>query len=211
MADEAFVRQLLRRMGRLGIRYVRPKIRSSKGKPIRTLQRALQSILLSDDTLVLRVPHYWAVYVHDGRRAPFGPRRSTFLIWFRNPREDPRLKAYGGHTPQRSFQLRSLSPSQFEDVLEQDAEARRAGRLSPVVITTEVRTPTRGTRFFDNEPGGGMAGFSNQVGREAMSEFRFFLTRFLRTELGLSGRVPLATGGMPLSFRRIEEVADVSL
>lgn len=209
MADEAFQRRLLNEIGRAARRKVRPLIRTYKGKPIRQLQRALRLVLVSDDKAVLRIPHYWAVYVHDGRNAPFGPRTSVFLIWWKDPRQDPRLS--GGQTPERASQLRSLTPDEFRDAVQARDDALRAGRESPVVITRRVRRQTPPSRFFGNGPGEGMAGFVVEANRIGQQEFKRFALNLLKNELGVTSFVPFVPAGSGISFKVVKENADIVL
>ena len=73
----------------------------------RTLSRALSCRLERPGprtaVAFLSVPHYWAVYYHDGRgRAhPDG----QWLIWYPNPNDDPR---HNGVFPTKRSQIRSL-------------------------------------------------------------------------------------------------------
>lgn len=171
MADEFldFKRRLLKRLGREAKNYVRPKISSYKGKPIHALREALEA-RVELDSVVVSIPHFWAVYVHDGRKAPFGPKRGSFLIWWKDPTKDPRLR--GGVTPKRASQLRRLTPRQFREALRDNARAINEGREPPVVITRRVRKATPPSPFFSNEAGGGMRGFKESVGPAALKMFR---------------------------------------
>lgn len=209
-AEEDFQRRLVRALGRAAVIRARPRVVSSRQRPIRVLQRALRFELLADDMGQMQIPHYWAVYVHDGRSAPFGPRRSPFLIWFKNPRQDPRLQ--NGVTPERYDPNRRLTKEQFNEVLRIDAEARRNDRESPVVITTRVRRPTRGTFFFSNAAGGGMYRFlEDEAGPIAEVEFKNFAFRQLRSALGIRSRIPTLTqpGSVGLSVERESVRIDV--
>ena len=102
----------------------------------RTLRRALACRLEKTGPRVrtarLSVPHYWAVYYHDGRR-PIRPRRGKFLVYFRNVEDDPRL---GGATasPERHAQTKrlSLSPKTF----------RRLQESGKLLVRTRVDSTT---------------------------------------------------------------------
>lgn len=208
MADERLTNALLREFGRLGVRRVRPKIRSSKGKPIKVLQRALHAELISPRELVLSIPHYWAVYVHDGRRAPVRAKDSTFLIWYRDPNQDPRLRA--GVTPERASQLRHLTTAQFKKALRLNAEALAAGRQSPVVITTQVNKSTPGVPFFSNAAGGGMSGFLEEVNRAGQARVRRYFFTQLKRALGFTTSVPaFGLGGVDFGVIRDEAIIPI--
>jgi hypothetical protein len=130
----------------------------------------------------VEIPHYWALYVHDGRR-PF--RKGRYMVWFRNPNRDPRLR--GGKTPKRKNQLRYLSRAQWKDALQLNADWLEAGGdpyLSPVIITKEIKRATPGAFFFEND--GGMHRMSSTTARLSKEMFsrhvKEFLGEFLRIE-----------------------------
>lgn len=159
--------RLLRDIGRLGYNYVRPKI------PSRTLRRSLRfevlgvSVGLFDPKVGgsvgrLHVPHYWALYVHNGR-GPFNMPRGKFMVWFKDPRQDPRLR--GGKTPERVSQLRHLTAEEFY----------RALQLDQIIVTSRIRKPTPPTPFFANEAGGGMQGFADHVNQQVNAKVREYL------------------------------------
>lgn len=142
-------RKALRAITAAGLDYVRPKIRS------RTLRRALNRWIPTDQQGYIQIPHYWALYVHDGR-GTFAAPPGKYLVWFRNPKDDPRLR--GGVTPVRAADLRHLQPSEFYHWLRENAIARAEGRDPPMVVTRAVRKGVPPARFFEND--GGMAGFA---------------------------------------------------
>ena len=192
MADEGFTRRLVQRIMRAGAIRVRPQI------PSRTLQRALRRVTVSALEGALFIPHYWAVYVHDGRGA-FGPRRGTFLIFFRNPSADPRLA--GRQTPERAASIPRLTRSQFRRALEEFATGS-----GNVIVTRRVKG-VRATPFFSNEPGGGMFGFVGQANDVGQFEFRTFALGFLRRPLDVRGFIPqLGVSGITLTSRKEEAV-----
>lgn len=166
-----WLRDLAEELAERGARIARPKIVSSRGKPIRVLQRALRTRVLGPGHARLEIPHYWAVYVHDGRKAPLRPRLASFFIWWRDPRQDPRLRRFGGVTPKRADQIPRLTPSQFRDALADNREAREAGLEEPVVITPVIRKSTPPVRFFGNRAGGGMVRFGPEARR--LIDWRF--------------------------------------
>lgn len=209
LRKETLIKDLLKRFGRLGVEHVRPKIVSVYGKPIRELQRALSVVSIDRRSTSLYIPHYWAVYVHDGRRAPFGPRRGTFLIWWKDPRQDPRLAPFGGVTPQRASQLRRLTQAQFRAALELRRQALAEGRDSPVVIVPEVRKPTRAVRFFDNR--GGMRGFLHKANAEGQVLVRQEILRSLSKELGVTSFIPRLTAGQGVTIKPKRETVRLKL
>lgn len=162
VSDKQYLRQLLKRLGNMGMGKARPSV------PSRTLRKGLNVFLVDDNNVRIQIPHYWAIFVHDGR-GPFVATRTVFLVWFRNPRDDPRLR--GGVTPVRANQLRRLTKSQFKEGLEANRRAVAEGREPPMIVTHRVRKGTKPTRFFGNEPGEGMHGFDRQAGEEISRSF----------------------------------------
>lgn len=131
----------------------------------------------------LNIPYYWAIFVHQGRD-PF--TSETMMVWWRNPEDDPRRARFGGITPQRRSQLRSLTQQEYRDAV----EARRAhiaaggsALTAPVIITRAIRKATPAKPFFSNT--GGMSGFGQQ-GRAIIAR-RF--DQFVKGSLGDSAQV----------------------
>lgn len=151
--DRRFFARLTNILGSAGATRARPQI------PSRTLRRALVTIRVSDTQVKMHVTHYWAVFVHQGRRAKV-LAGNRFMAWYKNPRQDPRLRVFGGQTPPRASQLIGLrqviSNAQFK-------ADKAAGKI---VFSQEVRATT-GTPFFSNEAGGGMHGFVTQANQIA--------------------------------------------
>ena len=183
MANEVFKKKLLTVLLRAADRKVRPKI------PSKQLRQGLTKTVESGSKGYLEIPHYWALYVHEGRNAPVHAQNSTFLIWYRDPRQDPRL--VGGKTPKRASQLRRLTSSQFKDALQRNRDAREAGLEPPVVIVRAVRKSTEGVPFFSNESRRGMQGFvdeANDIGADVVREFAL---EFLKKELDVKGSLKI--------------------
>jgi len=118
----------------------------------RTISAALAGRRISE--IRLTIPHYWAVYIHDGRPA-FGPRRATFLVWFTDPDDDPRL---AGGFPVRYSDVKRLTKEQFHEGLRINAQRRAVGATLYMHIARSRRgDPPR--RFFSE----GLAGFVDGV------------------------------------------------
>lgn len=169
--------RLVRRLAEAGLRRARPYL----SRKSNTLARAMRAIADTPDLGRIEVPHYWALYVHDGRGA-FA--KQTLMVWFRDPRDDPRLQL--GKTPRRASQLRNLSRAQFADAMaKRDAWIKGGGDPydSPVIITKVIRKSTAAFPFFGNEPGEGMFGFVYDANRLGAEEF----SQLVRRELG--GRI----------------------
>ena len=150
-SSRQFIRSVLREVARRAVRRVRPQI------PSDTLQRAL-GVSLDEAAArfeaTLFIPHYWAVYVHDGRGSISKAGRPGFLIWFKDPTEDPRIS---GGFPERASQIRRLTRQQFRAGLARNRAHIAAGGDPfdvPMIVVKQVG-PVKGSFFFTK----GMLGF----------------------------------------------------
>lgn len=191
-----FQRRLARRLGEAGIRIVRPKVRVVSGTLARSLYlrvgRSEKRFRPNDIEARLSIPHYWAVYAHDGRR-PFVKAR--YMVFWRDPRNDPR-RAPSGRTPPRRASLRTLSAAEFRRawaVRENWIAAGGDPYDSPVIITRQIRKATPPTRFFENEAGG-MAGFSEVASRIAQKDFSEYVKARLGDSLRVKERLEIEIG-----------------
>jgi len=183
------------------------KARSITKIPSKQLIEGLEAIELSDGVGILHIPHYWAAYVHDGR-PPVTPQTASFLVWFKNPAEDPRYP--GGRYPVYRRDIKRLSQAQFKAGLARNREVikRYKAMTGKKVLTSEdyramdlpmiiaVRSPRAGTAgkqpgssfyfaegvpFFSNAPGGGMDGFTEECNDAGAKIFnRYIADRFQR-------------------------------
>lgn len=134
------VRDILEAVGQAEIARVRRSI------PSRTLRAALRLVIdESRNRAHLFIPHYWAVYLHDGRDG-FGPRSAKKLVFFDNPKDDPRIR--GARAPERASQLRRLSRREYQKGLEINNERRRRGQR-PYMYVVDSVGPATGSKFFD--------------------------------------------------------------
>ena len=162
-ADQRFLDRLGTRLGKAALRRARPRVRQSSS----TLARAMVVLRPTLLTTWVYIPHYWSLYVHDGRRPFVKPH---IMCWFRDPRLDPRLNA--GRTPERVFQLRHLSREEFLYWMQQNRLADPTGtnpRARPMIVTKAIRKPTAPNAFFSNEDG--MRGFDRDASRIVQDEF----------------------------------------
>ena len=115
----------------------------------------------------LLVPHYWAVYYHDGR-GPVRPTQKQFVVYFKRGRKelDPRVRV-GAWYPRRIEQVKRLNRAQFY-------AARKRGDL----VITKKSGPADGKHFFTI----GMRGFRLVAGAYAQIETRLWLTSILREQ-----------------------------
>ena len=162
----SFAERILKKVGRAGLRRAKPQI------PSRTLRRACHFELTVAGPLVssgqLYIPHYWAVILHDGRKEVRTEGRK-FLVWYKDPRHDPRLQA--GKTPARYAdrgKLR-LTPQEFRQEL-------KKGRI----IVSQKSRAVKSRPFFGNAPGEGMYGFEQEVGLIVLEEIRKEVAEFTK-------------------------------
>ena len=135
----------------------------------RTLRNAL-AIQREGNSIFLGVPHYWAIYYHDGRSQAEAPA-GKFLIWFPNPLDDPR---HSGVYPERAAQIQRLNipPEELRVLIETGIAV--VARVSP-----RTQRRVRGARFFEK----GLKGFFSRGSPEGARGF----SRYMR-ELGLVGK-----------------------
>lgn len=176
MAIEDFSRRLSLRLAHAAVDFARPKVKTAST----TLASALRVRFKigREGRASAYIPHYWAVYVHEGRR-PFS--KEHFMVWFRDPKADPRLR--GGKTPARVKDLRRLTKGQFQEALDLRRRWIAQGGDpydSPVIITKTIRKGTPAKRFFGNEAGEGMFGFVERANKIGLDEFN----KLVRAEMG---------------------------
>ncbi len=137
---EQIMREILTAVGEVELERVKKFIGS------RTLREAIfLAVYASLAEAKLIVPHYWAVYYHDGRGS-VSPVSAQKLVFFDNPLEDdPRLQ---GAYPRRSGDLRRLTRGEYEEGLKRNAE-RRAQGLGPFMFVVDAVGPSRPHPFFD--------------------------------------------------------------
>lgn len=139
MTPEEIIRQILEEVGAAELAEARRRIGSG------TLRRALTLIVEESQARArLFIPHYWAVYYHDGRDG-FGPVSANKLVFFDRPEDDPRLE--GGY-PVRASEIRRLTRDEYVEGLERNAERRRNG-LRPFMYVVDSVGPQAGRPFFD--------------------------------------------------------------
>jgi hypothetical protein len=151
VVSDQFLTGLLRQIGRMGV------FRARKVIPSKTLK---QAVFFREDTPTsggVYIPHYWAVYLHDGHGRVY-PKGGKFLVWFRDSKDDPRLPS--GYTPERYAQTQHLTRAAFERGLADNKRARELGMPEPMIVR-KSSGPAPSTDFFSNEKG--FKGFSRNV------------------------------------------------
>lgn len=170
----------------------RGKIKAFPSIPSKQLQAALISEETSVGTGRLHVPHYWAQYVHDGRGpAPSVGGTGKILVWFKDPKDDPRYP--GGVYPVRQSEVRHLSRGQFKKwsrinrvIINRYKRSTGRRRLTaadyramdlPMIVAQNSpgsRGQVKSVPFFSNSAGGGMFGFraeANTIGSRTTSKY----------------------------------------
>ena len=105
------------------------------------------------------VPHYWAVYYHDGR-AGFAAPSGRFLVFYPDPDDDPRLE---GGRPVRFSDARHLSREEFLEGLDRNEERASSG-LPPFMLVVRSVGPAGAHPFFDRLTAGAAARMDQLAG-----------------------------------------------
>jgi len=161
---EEFMRDLLSTLGHMARR------RAVRAMGSRTLQRMTRVVISKERFARVVVPHYWAIYHHDGRRAIDMTNRPGFMVFFEDPRDDPRTDGTKRYPVQRK-DIQHLTKAQFEAGLEENTRRRKAGIETPYMIVTKRVGPADGTHFFSE----GLKTFPSEAAHEIRSRFRTHL------------------------------------
>ena len=65
--------------------------------------------------IVVHIPHYWAIYYHDGS-GPVTMPKGKYMVWFRDPHDDPRLKG-GLPVTRAGIKKLNLSKKRFNELV----------------------------------------------------------------------------------------------
>jgi|TARA_Y100000296_G_scaffold86150_1_gene124871 hypothetical protein len=130
-------KQILHAMGKEAVRRSKPFIKS------KTLRKSLTYRIKDSNTIELRFPYYWWIYVHEGTKAKKAKKR--LLVWYPNSRDDPRLK--GGY-PKTLSQVKELTRKDFQKGIEENKRRRSLG-LPPFMRYRKMVPPVPGEFFFD--------------------------------------------------------------
>lgn len=176
-AVQVRMERLMDELGAAGKRLASSAIQSE------TLRRALVFERISFRWGRLVVPHYWAIYQHDGR-GRVTPVRAKMLVYYADPNDDPRLS--GGY-PVRLSDVRRLTGAEFEEGLEKNRElyaANPGGGRQQFMRVRKASGPTRPSRsypFFEK----GMVAFPAQAAE--------IIDRFVSREMRAFARVEKST------------------
>lgn len=146
---------LLAEIGVLARNRARTKIQSATLRD--SLEIELQPV---SSAVVVGVPHYWAIYYHDGR-GPVRAKPGKWLVYFKDPADDPRLTA---GFPVRATDIIRLTREQFLAALAADQ-----------LIVTKSVGPADPHPFFTR----GMDGFQGKVHAPAKRFMATILSDFI--------------------------------
>lgn len=137
--SKGILRLILEELGQQELARVRDRIGS------RALRAALRLIVNeSEERADLFIPHYWAVWYHDGR-GRVEPVTAQKLVFFDNPSDDPRIP--GRRYPEREAQVRRLTKRQYEQGLRINAERAARGQR-PFMFVVDSVGPAGPHPFF---------------------------------------------------------------
>lgn len=147
------LQRILETIGRQELEHIRPQVGSG------TLRRALRLMVDANvGRASLFIPHYWALYYHDGRSG-FSAPGNRKLIFFADPKDDPR-----GPTPERQRDQRRLTREQYKAGLERNATNYRLG-LPPFMLVVDASGPTPPRPFFDDAASGAARRMGPEIAR----------------------------------------------
>ena len=145
---DVFLSRITFELARRARDYVRPRIRS------KVLSRSLRIDKIRGRTKkyihtgYVEIPHYWAVYYHDGH-GPISAPPGKYIVYYKKGKKhlDPRMQ-WGVLYPVRRHQEKRLSKDQFYRAL-------RKGHI----VVTKRSGPAKGEHFFTR----GMRGFPSMA------------------------------------------------
>lgn len=126
------------------------------------------------------VPQYWAKYKHNGRDM-VKPVSANMLVWFRDPKDDPRLT--NGQSPIYRSEIKALTNGQWKYWSGRNKRARRAKQPVPMIVRKSVGPMASQKRnpFFSDAPGGGLAGLPDRIDSIASRESFKYVDSWLRS------------------------------
>jgi len=111
----------------------------------RTLRAAIRLIIdESQQRADLFIPHYWAIWYHDGR-GRVSPVSARKLVFFDNKNDDPRIP--GGRLPVTEAQVSRLTRDQYREGLRINQERASRGQR-PFMFVVDSVGPSRPRPFF---------------------------------------------------------------
>lgn len=141
-----------------------------------TVKKYLQS-RITETGVTFNVPHYWVGYYHDGRGS-FGPKDAVWLVYFKNPKDDPRIAS--GYPVSRSA-VRRLTASQYKEGWQMNREMQKrnpgGGAMQYMIVTKHVG-PTAETKkdpFFRK----GLSNIGDDIRKIATAEIRDYVKQVI--------------------------------
>jgi hypothetical protein len=111
----------------------------------RTLRDALRLHIDTENFQVdVYLPHYWAIYEHDGR-GPIDMAPGKYMIYFPDIRDDPRVDGGTNYPITSPRERRKLTKEEFVQFAE---ENKRRGKDNPIMVVASHVGPSAGTYFF---------------------------------------------------------------
>lgn len=167
--EDAFKARLRARLGLMALARAQRNL-----EPIsKTLRDAIVIETVDADTVKLYIPHFWAIYVHDGQKtSPITVRKGggkRFLAWFRNPEDDPRTKPAPVRLADVKYLRQVWSKAEF-----------RAAVASGRLILARYKAPSKAQPFFSP----GMEEFEAAAADVIAESF----DEFVRTEVAFNDR-----------------------
>lgn len=162
------IREVLRAIGQRELAEARRRV------PSDTLRAAMQLIIEESEFRArVFVPHYWAVYLHDGHNE-INPVSARKLVFFDDWMDDPRRN---GVRPERFSQERRLTKAEYEHGLQMNAERAARGQRPFMYVVNSTRA-VKGKPWFDR-----MAqGASGRVGPAALRAFDREMQKLIDTD-----------------------------
>jgi hypothetical protein len=136
--SKRIIRRVLEELGQQELARVKGIIGS------KTLRAAITLIIdESEQRADLFIPHYWAIWYHDGRGS-VSPVSARKLVFFDDPNDDPRIQ---GGRPVHESDVRRLTAEQYRDGLRRNQERHAAGRR-PFMYVVDSVGPSAPRPFF---------------------------------------------------------------
>ncbi len=131
------IRNILEDLGERELALVKKSIGS------KTLRAAITLIINeSEERGALFIPHYWAIWYHDGRGS-VSPVSARKLVFFDDPKDDPRIR---NGRPVRESQVRRLTKKQYDEGLRRNRLRPKGAR--PFMYVVDSVGPAAPRPFF---------------------------------------------------------------
>ncbi|MCP4612143.1 MAG: hypothetical protein GY845_25895 [Planctomycetes bacterium] len=136
---------------------IRGEKRMRPGIPSRQMQKMLNRYIVNKNTGCINVPHYWAVIIHEGR-GPSPKSGPGLLIWFSDPKNDPRLR--NGKYPVTRADVRHLTKAEFQRGVKRNRPIiaeylRRTGKRARDLTSSDYRNMNLYMIVAKRSPGSG--------------------------------------------------------